>query len=342
MRIVAILLVLFICSCADIPEEIQRFTSVEVEVLYQDSISIRAIEIMDGSLAFAANKGVFGNIDLRSGRVLTAEQTYDSILPEFRAVAHTSADFFMLSAGNPALLYKTGDTGNMELVYSEAGEGVFYDAMAFWNNLEGLAIGDSMDGCLSIIITRDGGQSWSKLNCNELPQSSEGEGAFAASNTNIAIVGDTAWIATTQGRVLRTADRGRSWEVLQTPMEAQADAQGIFSIAFYDADTGFVIGGDYTKPEINQGNKAMTRDGGKTWQLAAEGENPGYKSCVQYVPDSRGKSLVAVGYTGISYSSDSGNQWTELSKEPFYTLRFLNDSTAYAAGKNRLARLTFK
>ncbi|MCE2611821.1 oxidoreductase [Flavobacteriaceae bacterium D16] len=342
MRIATILLVLLICSCADAPDPMREFTSVEVDILYRDSISIRAIEIMDGSLAFAANKGVFGNIDLSSGKVRTAVQSYDSILPEFRAIAHTSTDFFMLSAGNPALLYKTGETGRMELVYSEMGAGVFYNAMAFWNDLEGMAIGDSMDGCLSVIITRDGGQNWSKLACDQLPTSVEGEGAFAASNSNIAIIGDTAWVATTQGRVLRTADRGRSWDVVQTPMESLAEAQGIFSIAFYNADTGFAIGGDYTKPEIKRANKALSQDGGKSWQLVAEGETPGYKSCVQYLPNSKGRGLVAVGYTGISYSSDSGNQWTDLSREPFYTLRFLNDSTAFAAGKNRLARLSFK
>ena len=275
MRITAIFLVFLLCSCADVPEKIREYTSVEVDVLHQDSISIRAIEIMDGSLAFAANNGVFGNIDLRTGKVRTAVQTYDSILPEFRAIAHTSTDFFMLSAGNPALLYKTGDKGNMELVYSEIGAGVFYDAMAFWNDLEGLAIGDSMDGCLSIIITRDGGKNCSKLSCDELPQAIVGEGAFAASNTNIAIIGDTAWIATTQGRVLRTPDRGRSWEVVQTPMESQAEAQGIFSIAFYNADEGFAIGGDYTRPEIKRANKARSQEGGRTWHVVADGDSPG-------------------------------------------------------------------
>ena len=341
MRITSILLVLVVWSCAESTAEIREFGSVEVEVLYQDSISVRAIEIMDGSLAFASNNGVFGNIELSSGKVRTAVQAYDSILPEFRSVGHTATDFFMLSVGNPALLYKTGDL-SMEMVYTESGEGVFYDSMAFWNDREGLAIGDSMGGCLSIIITRDGGQNWAKVSCEELPQSLEGEGAFAASNSNIAVYGDTAWIATTEARVLRTIDRGDSWEVIQTPMGKAADAQGIFSIAFYDSEKGFAIGGDYTKPELKVGNKAVTQDGGTTWQLVADGVDPGYKSCVQFVPNSKGIGLVAVGYTGISYSSDSGLNWKALSTESFYTLRFLNDSVAYAAGRNRIAKLSFK
>ena len=52
--------------------------------------------------------------------------------------------------------------------------------------------------------------------------------------------------------------------------------------------------------------------------------------------------MVALGFTGISYSSDMGASWKELSKESFYTIRFKNDSIAYAAGKNRISKLTFK
>src|SRR5699024_10321502 len=89
-------------------------------------------------------------------------------------------------------------------------------------------------------------------------------------------------------------------------------------------------------------NKAITQDGGKTWELIADGEEPGYKSSIRFVPDRGGKSIVAIGYTGISYTHDSGKTWQKLSNESFYTLQFLNDSTAYAAGEGRIAKLQFK
>lgn len=342
MRIALLFLVMLTVSCAQKQDRNKVFSEVEITVLYQDSLSIRAIEIMDGSLAFAGNKGVFGSVDLKTGQVRSGVQAFDSILPEFRAVAHTASDFFMLSAGNPALLYKTGDSGAMELVYSEAGAGVFYDAMDFWNDKEGIAIGDSMDGCLSVLLTRDGGYNWTKLPCTALPPALDGEGAFAASNSNIAIAGDSAWIATTNSRIFFTPDKGMNWEVMQTPVINKAETEGIYSVDFYNSRLGFVIGGDYTNPDGNTGNKALTRDGGASWELVAEGMEPGYKSCVQYVPKSGGKALVALGYTGISHSSDAGANWKTLSPESFYTLRFLNDSVAYAAGRNRIAKLIFK
>lgn len=329
-------------SCVDSVEN-QIYTNVEVETVFSDSVSIRAIEFLDqNTLAFAGSQGMYGTLDISSGKVRSNVMKYDSLTPAFRAIAHTSTDFFMLSVASPALLYKTGGNGKMELVYKEVGENVFYDSMKFWNDKEGLAVGDTVDGCLSVIITRDGGQTWEKLSCSVLPKGMEGEGAFAASNTNIEIQGNQAWLATTAGRIYHTTDKGITWGILNTPMENEVPTQGIYSIDFYNEDVGVAIGRDYTKPEINNGNKMKTVDSGNTWALISDGRQPGYMSCIQFVPGSAGKSIVAVGFNGISYSGDGGASWTSLSEEGFYTIRFLSDTIAYAAGKNRIAKLTFK
>lgn len=339
-----ILIALLFYSCKQqksLPPEISEVTVIDVFV---DSISIRAIAPGNRNLAFAGNNGYYGLYDERTGVTKLNKQLFDSIAPAFRAVAFTENDFFMLSIGSPALLYKTGTSGKMELVYREDGEKVFYDSMQFWNSQEGVAIGDPTNGCMSIIITRDGGRTWKKLRCDFLPDSVEGEAAFAASNSNIATQGDKTWVATggLKSRIFYSPDKGESWEVYETPFTQGATTQGIYSIDFYDEKLGFAIGGDYTDPLNTTANKAITRDGGRSWKLMANKKHPGYKSCVQYVPGSEGASLVAVGFTGISISNDYGETWSELSEEGFYTLRFVNDSTAYAAGKNRLSKLVFK
>lgn len=336
------MVVLLITGCSS--NEKSSFTEVEIEILLEDSISVRAIEIMGQDLAFAANNGVYGLYDSQAKVMRTNVQQYDSLKPEFRAVASTSSDFFMLSVGNPALLYKTGDTGQMELVYREENEKVFYDAMTFWDDLEGIAMGDPTEKCLSIIITRDGGNNWEKLSCDLLPEAAEGEAAFAASNSNIAVQGDHTWILSggIKSRVFYSGDRGRNWEVFDTPLIQGKATTGGYSIDFYDEKRGVVIGGDYTDPDSNTANKAITEDGGRTWQLLNDGKDPGYKSSIRYVPGRDAREIVAVGFSGISYSADAGKNWENLSEEGFYTIRFLNDSTAYAAGKNRIALLKFK
>jgi len=340
--ILSFLTILVLFSCTHEPKK-QPFQTVEITPVLEDSVSIRAITFLDGrTLAFAGSNGIYGTVDVNSNQVRTSKQNYDSITPSFRAVGGTSEDFFMLSVESPALLYKTGDQGKMELVYTEEGEGVFYDSLTFWDDTEGIAVGDTVEGCLSIIITRDGGNSWVKIPCSDLPEGIVGEGAFAASNSNIAVQGNKVWIGTTEGRVYYSGDRGMTWEIQETPIISEEPTQGIYSMDFFDENMGFAIGGDYTQPESNNANKIKTVDGGKTWQLIADGQEPGYKSCVQFVPNSDGDALVAIGFTGVSYSSDGGENWKALSEEPFFTLRFLNDSTAFAAGSKRIARLDFK
>ena len=150
MKIHYLLLVLFgMISCGESSQN-ASYSSVDIHILYQDSISFRALEVMEGSVAFAGSGGVFGNVDTRDYKVRTGRMEFEGNFPEFRSVAHTTEDFFMLSAGDPALLYKTGDKGAMELVYQEHGPGVFYDSMAFWDDLNGLAVGDAINGSVDI------------------------------------------------------------------------------------------------------------------------------------------------------------------------------------------------
>lgn len=345
--IVALLIVLSFGSCKKIESFKPRdLSKVEIETILEDSLlSIRAIELLeDKSLAFAANNNSYGLYNSNNGKWSISKQKHDTLDLSFRAVTHTSTDFFMLSIANPSLLYKTGNNGKMKIVYKEEHSKAFYDSMDFWNDQEGIAIGDPTEDCMSIIITRDGGNTWTKLSCDDLPKAKEGEAAFAASDTNIAIVSDNTWVATggKASRVLYSPDKGKTWEVFDTPIVQGMETTGMYSIDFYDELTGFAIGGDYTKPDDNQANKIRTNDGGKTWEVVAKGDSPDYRSCVQYIPSGAGKELVAIGFKGIDYSNDSGTTWKHLSDEGFYTIRFLNDSIAYAAGKGRISKLTFK
>lgn len=351
MRLFSLLVFLCFMSCGKKETFVSRnISSIEIETLFEDSLlNVRALEIYENRTGyFATSTGEIGAIsEDENGEIKTQgydnllQLKKDSIIPNFRALAGTKNNRFAMSIGSPALLFKIGDVAN-KIVYQESHIKTFYDSMEFWNEDEGIAIGDSTDGCLSVIITRDGGETWTKLSCDDLPKGTENEGAFAASDTNISIIGDYTWVATTAGRVYYSPDKGKTWEVFKTPIIKEKETEGIYSIDFYDELNGFAIGGDYTKPDDNAANKIRTKDGGKTWELVAQNQNPGYRSCVQYIPNRKGKELVAIGFKGIDYSNDSGSTWRHLSDEGFYTIRFLNDSTAYAGGAGRISKLTFR
>ena len=311
-------------------------------VLLDSTINIRALEIKNNTIYGASSTGTIYSFEVDTPKQIKQEQyssPIDSLIPNFRALAVTDTDVFAISIANPALLFKNG-----KVVYTESHPKVFYDSMEFWNNKEGIAVGDFTDNCISILITRDGGDSWSKLDCSVYSDIKQGEGLFAASDTNIAIVGNDTWIASggLNSRVYFSSDKGLSWNITETPIIQGESTTGIFSIAFYDKRNGYAIGGDYTKPEQDSLNKIRTTDAGKTWSTVADNQNPGYRSCVQYIPNSKGEKLVAVGFEGVDYSSDSGLTWQHLSDEGFYTIRFLNDSIAYVAGKGKIAELRLK
>ena len=263
---------------------------------------------------------------------------------DFRDIDAVNAETaYVLSVGNgPASrIYKTSDAGaTWTLQFKNEDPKAFLDAMSFWDADHGIVFGDSIDGQLDILITENGGNTWSRLSSPNLPPALPNEGAFAASGTNIAVVGKShAWIGTgaaAKSLVLRTSDNGHTWQVSDTPVAA-GQSSGIFSIAFRDTKHGVIVGGDYTKEKEAVNNLAFTRDGGATWTLA-KGLS-GFRSVVAYVPGT--KIIVAIGPAGSDFSTDDGQTWKPVDGPGFDTFSFVQGKTiGWAAGaKGALAKL---
>lgn len=346
MRNLLILLVLGIAVSCENAKDI-TFSEVKITPVLTDSLSIRAISPMDeNAVWFAANKGIVGLVDSASTKAATVK--YKDAIINFRSIAKTKDAVFVLSIENPAVLYKIDyenrEAINMTEVYIEQNEKVFYDSMVFFDDQEGIAMGDPVDNCLSVIKTIDGGKSWFKLSCSLLPEVAAGEAAFAASNSNIAVYKNNVWLVSggKRARVFHSPDRGATWEVYNTPIIQGQTMTGIYSVDFYDENLGIIFGGNWEDKAFNEGNKAITTDGGKTWKLRSNGFGPGYRSSVRFVPGTKGSGIVAVGSPGISYSSNRGLDWTELSDQGFYAIEFVNDSVAFASGNNIIAKLQFR
>lgn len=315
--------------------------TISLEKFKLANTSIRAIEIINDSLiAYVGSIGDIGIITDAGKLKANKKIVTDTIVPHFRALATINETLFALSIGNPALLYKFQNE-TLDIVYKEEHEKVFYDSMKFFDELNGIAIGDPTDNCLSIIITKDGGSTWKKIDCGRLPKIAKGEAAFAASNTNIAIVGKNAWIVTggIKSRIFHTPDMGLTWSVYNTPIIQGKNSTGIYTVDFYNQNQGIICGGDYTDKYGNYANKAITSNGGKTWKVVSENVPPNYVSCVQYVPNTEGKEVFAVSTNGIFYSNNSGETWQKVSDEGFYTIRFSSSTTAWLSGNEVIAKM---
>jgi photosystem II stability/assembly factor-like uncharacterized protein len=259
---------------------------------------------------------------------------------DFRDVkAFGAATAYLLSAGpgDASRVYKTTDGGKSWLLqFRGADPAAFFDALAFWDEKNGIALGDPVGGRFQLIATEDGGARWQPLAPRALPPALPGEGAFAASGTCLVTRGRAdAWFATggaKSARVFRSTDRGRTWEVSETPVAAGVASAGIFSIAFRDKDHGLVVGGDYRKPGDVGATAAATSDGGKTWVPLAR--RLPFRSAVAWAKD----RWVAVGTSGSDASRDDGATWAPLGRENYNSVGFIPTGEGWAVGpKGRIA-----
>jgi photosystem II stability/assembly factor-like uncharacterized protein len=308
---------------------------------------LRGVSAVDERVAWASGSDATV-LRTSDGGVTWRKLNVTSEMLDFRDVDAIDAQTaYVLSIGNgPASrIYKTTDSGaTWTMQFKNEDPKVFLDAMSFWDANHGIVFGDSVDGQFYLLTTENGGRSWSRVPAVALPRALENEGAFAASGTNIAVFGKThAWIGTGAGskaRVLRTADRGRSWQIAETPLAA-GPSTGIFSIAFRDAKHGVIAGGDYRKEQEAVDNLAVTNDGGITWKLV-KGLS-GFRSVVAYVPGVKTRALVALGPSGGDYSLDDGQTWSPLEGRGFDTFSFIpRKSIGWAAGASGgIGKLTF-
>lgn len=309
------------------------------------NVRLRGVSAVSESVAWASGAGSTVLRTTDGGTTWQKLYVTDDTL-DFRDIDAVDAQTaYALSIGNgpDSRIYKTTDAGKTwQLQFKNDDPKAFLDAMTFWDANHGIVFGDSVDLKFYILTTADGGHTWSRVPTASLPPAQGNEGAFAASGTNIAVIGKShAWIGTgaaTKSRVLRTSDGGRTWQVADTPL-ASGPSSGIFSIAFRDQKHGAIAGGDYKKETEAVDNLAVTSDGGATWKLV-KGLS-GFRSVVAYVAGT--KKLVAIGPSGGDYSTDDGQTWAPITGPGFDTFSFVpGKQIGWGAGdKGKIGRLTF-
>ena len=283
--------------------------------------NLRGISVLSNQVAWAS--GTHGTYlrTTNGGNSWQAAQVAGAESLDFRDVEAFSADLaYLLSAGpgDQSRIYKTTDAGkNWTLQFTNKDPKGFFDCMAFWDRDHGIAVGDPVadnSGKLSfeLIVTDDGGKNWKPVPPDSIPLAVEGEGAFAASGTCIAVQGNSnVWFATggKVARVFRSSNAGQTWTVADTPMIHGPDSAGIFSIAFCDATHGVIAGGDYKHPEQDGPNAsfaklAFTKDGGLTWKLSPISPQSYFSAVAFARPGAEGTAVLVVGSTRSAYTDD--------------------------------------
>lgn len=259
---------------------------------------------------------------------------------DFRGVeAFDAATAWMMSSGEgeKSRVYRTSDAGKTwTLQFTNPDAKGFFDGIRFWDANHGIILGDPVNGRFTIFTTSDGGITWVR---QTTPPALSDEGAFAASNTSLALTGKSeVWFGTGGpggARVFHSTDRGVTWKVSATPLRNNAKTAGIFSLVFLNPRYGVAVGGDYAQPNDSTGNIAITTDGGNTW-TEPPARPSGYRSGIAF--DAKSKTLIATGPTGSDKSRDNGRTWTALDTTGYNAVAFAG-GVGWAAGpKGRVAK----
>lgn len=307
--------------------------------------SIRGISAVDNKTCWIS--GSLGTVarTIDGGKTWTASRIPGNEELDFRDIeAFDENTALVLSAGRPAMIFKTLDGGaTWEEKYSNQTEGIFFDAMAFWNKDMGIAVSDQIDGRFFLIRTFDAGENWEEIPMENCPIALKNEAGFAASGTCLTVQGEGhVWFGTggAAARIHHSNDWGKTWIAHETPLLSGLPSQGIFSIAFKDIDNGIIVGGDYRDPENRNLCTAITGDGGKTWTTISENSVRGYRSCVMFVPGTP-STYIAIGRGGSDITIDDGNNWNPLNNDGYFCLSIeKTGKVGWAAGADgRIAKL---
>jgi photosystem II stability/assembly factor-like uncharacterized protein len=229
--------------------------------------------------------------------------------------------------GDLSRLYKTTDgCQTWKLMMTNDDPDGFWDALRMWTANDGFLAGDPVNGFLYFAEST----RWNDfLDQGENPLwkvKGPGEGAFAASNSSLALGafgtkdGEVreVWFATggmEGSRVFhfRHFNGGEpereSLAISNVDWFPKGVSAGIFALNFREGGVGIAVGGDYLKPADGAHAAAVTRDGGSSWN-AAHTLPSGYRSAVAY--DSSAKTWITVGPNGTDVSNDDGRNWRAL------------------------------
>jgi photosystem II stability/assembly factor-like uncharacterized protein len=310
--------------------------------------TIRSIKVLnDSTMWYAGSGGKCGYTDDNGANWNRFTLEHEGKKAELRSIDVINGEVFAVGVADPAVVFHSADNGgSWSVIFEDTRQDAFLNGIRFFDENDGIIIGDPIDGCWLIALTSDGGLSWDTLPCSSVPQADDGEFPYAASNSNFDIVGDDIWIGSggTKARVYHSGDRGLSWEVFDTPIKT-GTMHGIFTLDFYDEEYGIIAGGNWSNAVQNDMNMAVTTNGGKTWTLVADGVDPNYTSCVHYIPGTQHQEIISlndrVAAPGgkMMYSSDGGDSWMELNSKSFLTVQMSSLHRGWMAGENKIARI---
>ena len=243
----------------------------------------------------------------------------------------------IIAIAEPAQILKTTDGGvNWKIVFTDSTKGMFLDAIDFYDNKNGLVVGDPVGGKFFLAYTKNKGDKWTVFNGEKNQRrwvANDGEAFFASSGTNIKYLKKNKYRLVSGGKSSRWFDENGDHPL---SIVQGKESTGSNSIAVYKNQYA-VVGGDFANDKDSARNCLVTKDAGVNW-LSPVTAPRGYRSCVIYVNETR---LVTCGTSGVDISDDGGINWRPVTSEGFHVCQKAKKGNAIflAGGNGRIAKL---
>ncbi len=252
-----------------------------------------------------------------------------------------NGNVLVLGITNPACIFKSSDGGDSwRKVFEDST--LFLDGFDFWDNKNGICLGDPVNGYWTILETSDGGESWNLLKKKSLPEAQDQEAAFAAGGGPIKTFGKKEVAFVTGGsefsRLIFSKNSGKNWEY-RFPLIASNNSAGVFTLEKNNNNELILLGGDYQLPYDSSSNIALIQqEKYNNITVLADNVPRGYRCAVSNVS---GSIMVAVGDEGLDLSPDGGHTWRPIESPGFYSVKCSSNTCVMAGKKGRVAVMRF-
>jgi hypothetical protein len=294
--------------------------------------SFRGLSVVNDSILWVS--GTHGTV----GRSLDAGKTFQWMTVQgfeqfdFRDIeAFDENTALIMGISEPAYILKTKDAGqSWQVVYENPSQGMFLDAMDFYDNQNGMVIGDPLDGKIFLARTNDAGDSWNQIDTKNYPTLSKGEACFASSGSNIVMLNKRKFAYITGG-IQSNLYIGK--KKIKLPIIQGKESTGANSLAVKSSSTWMVVGGDFLQKEEQIEHAVVTTNAGKSFSKPIEPPH-GYRSCVQFI---NVKTWISCGLNGVDITTDDGLHWQKISSEGFHVCqKARNGNAVYFAGQGKI------
>jgi hypothetical protein len=310
--------------------------------------SFRGLSVVDDDIIWVSGSRGTVARSVNGGKSFEYKQLKGYEKSDFRDIeAFDDKRAIIMSSGTPAYILKTVDGGqSWKEVYKNTDSAYFLDAMDFWDEQQGVVVGDPIGNKFVILSTYNGGESW-KQDTEDPPVALDGEAIFAASGTSVRYLDKFSYAFVTGGKhsriiQLKFCHPLPCWIYQPLQIVHGKNSTGAFSFTV-NSTVRVIVGGDYLNDTCVRNNSEIayrSQTNAKYNKVFSEKQDDvkGYRSCVESITK---KSYIACGTSGVDLYKN--RNWKTISDESFHVIcKAKKGKAVFLAGpKGKIGKLVY-